>query len=77
METVTKKLLKKAIPDNLLVEIEDEILILNDVSIMDILEHCFDRRGKLTDTLVEDNVRQADEPFMREEGMANYIRRLE
>ena len=77
VESVTKKLLKKALPESLLVEIEDEILGLNDVAIIDILEHCFDRRGQLTDTLVEDNHRRAEEPFDRSEGMANYIRRME
>ena len=47
------------------------------MAIIDILEHCFDRRGQLTDTLVEDNHRRAEEPFDRSEGMANYIRRME
>ena len=77
VELVTKKLLKKALPPALLIEIEDEILGLNEVSIVDIFDHCFDRRGHLTDTLIEENLQKADEPFDLDEGMPNYIKRLE
>ena len=69
--------LQRALPTTLLVEIEDDITGLNGVSIIDIFKHCFDRCGHINDTLIDDNNSKADEPFTRNEGMANYIRRIE
>ena len=77
VEAVVRNQLQRALPTALLVEIEDEITGLNGISIIDILDHCFDRRGHISDTLIADNNAKADEPFTRNEGMANYIRRIE
>ena len=77
VEAVVRNQLQRALPPSLLVEIEDEITGLNGVPIVDILEHCFDRRGKINDTLIDDNNNKADEPFTQNEGMTNYIRRIE
>lgn len=76
VKIVVKNQIQKALPETLLVEVEDDITGLNGVSIIDIFDHCFDRRGTLTDTLIDDNNRKAEEPFTCEEGMAGYIKRI-
>ena len=70
---VIKSQIKNAVPALLLTEIEDEITGLNGVSIIDIFDHLFQRRGQINDTLVAENQAKIDEPFSRDEGMNNYI----
>jgi hypothetical protein len=74
---VIKSQIKQAVPALLLTEIEDEITGLNGVAIIDIFDHLFQRRGQINDTLVAENQAKIDKRFSREEGMNNYIRRIE
>ena len=70
VEKIIKQQLKKAIPATLLNEIEDEIEGLDTVTIPEIFEHCFDRKGRITDTMVNENNTRVDEPFDPTSGIA-------
>ena len=55
VNAVIKNQLKKSMPRDTIREIEDEIGGLNAVPIIDIMDHCMGRLGKINDTLVEEN----------------------
>ena len=74
---ITKSQIKRAWPRSLLKELEHKILGLNNVDIIDILIHSFDRRGKISDGAIEKNQERIAEPFNVEEGFQNYIDRQE
>eukprot|EP00957_Ditylum_brightwellii_P017692 1332886-Ditylum_brightwellii.AAC.1 len=54
VQNVIKNMLGDALPRWLLAEIEDRDTGLNNVSILDIFDHAFDRRGQIDDDLVDE-----------------------
>ena len=77
VEKIIKQQLKKALPVTLLNEIEDEIEGLENVTIIDIFDHCFDRKGRITDTMIDENNARIDEPYDPALGIAVYIKNME
>ena len=73
----TKGQIKKAWPRSLLKELEHKILGLNNVDIIDILLHSFDRRGKISDGAIEKNQERIAEPYDVQAGFQAYIERQE
>ena len=74
---LTKGQIKKAWPRSLLKELEHKILGLNNVDIIDILQHSFDRRGKISDGAIEKNQERIAEPYDVQAGFQAYIERQE
>ena len=77
VESIIKNQLKQAIPPSLIIEIEDEITVLNNIDIINILDHIQQRRGKINDNLVYKNNVRFREPFDATLGMAAYIQQIE
>ena len=77
VEVVIKSQMKNAFPSLLLTEIEDEITGPNGVIITDIINHLFQWRGQINDMLVTENQAKINEPFTHNEGMTDYIRRID
>ena len=76
IESIIKNQLKQAIPPSLIIEIEDEIMGLNNIYIIDILNHVQQLCGKINGNLIEENNVRFREPFDATLGMAAYIQRI-
>ena len=68
VESILKIHLKQAVPLSLIIEIEDDIMGLNDVTIVDILDHVQQRRGKMNDNLIHEKNAQFCEKNRRFRG---------
>ena len=80
-ETVTsiaKKQWAQAIPEYMLTEIFDDYSGLNDVDLVLCLQHCFDREGIITDTMITKNMDQLQgQEFFIDEGSGKFIKTME
>ena len=77
MPSILKNHLKQAVPSSLIVEIEDDIIGLNDVTIVDIPDHVQQHRGKINDNLIDKKKAQFREPFGVSQGMSTFICHIE
>ena len=77
VKNVLKNMLGQALPKWLLAEIEDRDTGLNNVSIMDILDHAFDRRGQIDDDLVDEYTTMLNAPIDMAQGFNVYVERQE
>ena len=50
---------------------------MDTVIIPEIFEHCFDRKGRITDTMIDENNNRVDEPFDPTLGITVYIKNME
>eukprot|EP00957_Ditylum_brightwellii_P177070 13488844-Ditylum_brightwellii.AAC.1 len=76
-KTVTKNQLEQATPKWLLKEIEDQITGLKNVTIIDIFDHCFDRKGKIDNNLIIQYQQNFCQPISVSEEIKAYIDKQE
>eukprot|EP00957_Ditylum_brightwellii_P196907 15002348-Ditylum_brightwellii.AAC.1 len=70
-------MLGEALPRWLLAEIEDRDTELNNVSILDIFDYAFDRRGQIDDDLVDEYTHKLNAALDVAQGFNVYIERQE
>eukprot|EP00957_Ditylum_brightwellii_P182705 13916632-Ditylum_brightwellii.AAC.1 len=70
-------MLTEALPQWLLAEIEDKETGLNTVSIHDIFDHAFDRRGQIYDDLVDEYTSMYNAPIDMSKGFNDYVEQQE
>eukprot|EP00957_Ditylum_brightwellii_P088725 6756386-Ditylum_brightwellii.AAC.1 len=70
---VCKNQLQKALPKWLLSEIEDCNTGLNAVSLQDIFDHTYDRRGQIDDDLVDEYTNNFNAPIDMTQGFNTYV----
>ena len=76
VESIIKNNLNQAIPPSLIIEIEDEITGLNNIKIIDILDHVRQQRGRINYNLIDKNNLRFRENFDATLRMAAYIRKI-
>ena len=54
--TIAKAQWKKAVPSKLLSEIWDDYAGINDAKLVDVLQHCFDRDGIISEPMISENI---------------------
>ena len=77
VQNVIKNMLGDALPRWLLAEIEDRDTGLNNVSILDIFDHAFDRRGQIDDDLVDEYTGKYNAALDVAQGFNVYVERQE
>eukprot|EP00957_Ditylum_brightwellii_P177808 13544119-Ditylum_brightwellii.AAC.1 len=70
-------MLTEALPQLLLAEIKDRETGLNTVSIHDIFDHAFDRRGQIHDDLVDEYTLVYNAPIYMSKGFNAYVEQQE
>eukprot|EP00957_Ditylum_brightwellii_P173308 13194078-Ditylum_brightwellii.AAC.1 len=77
VKNVIKNMLGEALPRWLLLEIKDRDTGLNNVSILDIFDHTFDRRGQIDNDLVDEYTNKFNAAIDVAQGFNAYIERQE
>ena len=63
VEPIIKNQIKQSIPSSLIIKIEDKITGLNNIDIIDILDHVQQQHEKINDNLIDENNLRFREPF--------------